>query len=72
MGDRHGAAVARSLIMTAATALTFTGSAAVAAETCAWTHTPSGADFGTCVAPAGHTYCISCQFAPRVCVRTPC
>ncbi len=48
------------------------GSHAVAAETCAWTRTPSGADFGTCAEPSGKTYCVTCQYAPRVCVRSPC
>ena len=64
--------VARSLIIGATMALAVTGSSAIAAETCTWTRTPSGADFGTCAAPTSKTYCVSCQFAPRVCVRAPC
>lgn len=48
------------------------GSRAAAAETCAWTRTPSGADFGTCAQTSGKTYCVTCQYAPRVCVKTPC
>ena len=52
--------------------LTFGGLPALAAETCAWTKTPSGADLGTCAEPSGRSYCVTCQYAPRVCVRTPC
>ena len=71
MVEKHGI-VARSLPAAVALALMSTGSTAIAAETCAWTRTPSGADFGTCAAPTGKTYCVSCQFAPRICVRAPC
>jgi hypothetical protein len=71
MRVRHGA-FARSLALAAAFVILSAGSSAIAAETCAWTRTPSGADFGTCDASSGKTYCVTCQFAPRVCVRTPC
>ena len=69
---KSNSSTGRSVIVAAAAALTLTGSGAIAAETCAWTRTPSGADFGTCSSPTGKTYCVTCQFAPRVCVRTPC
>ena len=66
---RHMAGVAAFV---ASVGLILAGSGAIAAETCAWTKAPSGADLGACV-DAGHkAYCVSCQYAPRVCVRTPC
>ncbi len=64
--------VAWAIALVSAAVLALTGSGAVASETCSWSKTPSGADFGTCVDSGRKAYCVSCQFAPRVCVRTPC
>ena len=62
----------RALALVAAAIVTLTGSGAIAAETCSWTKTPTGADIGACVDSGHKAYCVSCQYAPRVCVRTPC
>ena len=62
----------RRVLAILAALTTALGTDAIAAETCAWTHTGSGADFGTCSEAGGKAYCVTCQFAPRVCVRTHC
>jgi hypothetical protein len=74
MLDKDRAARRRlaGLASTLAIAAALSGSTATAAEACSWAKTPSGADFGTCTESSGRAYCVICQYAPRVCVRTPC
>ncbi len=71
MGRAASARIARARVA-GALVLAVLGSPALASETCSWSHTPSGADNGTCIDSTGRDYCVSCQYAPRVCVRRPC